>query len=1063
MVFLSPVFGLPTSNFQNKILENKRTITEKTTSFMSKYKFDAVIFDLDGVITKTALVHSRAWKKMFDDYLKERAEKLREEFKEFTHATDYLTYVDGKPRYKGVESFLLSRGIELPYGDPSDEFEAETICGVGNRKNFAFNEILKIEGVEVYNSTVSLIKKLKAEKIKVGVASSSKNCEAVLKAAGLLDLMETRVDGVVSAEFGLHGKPEPDIFTTACDNLGVDYDRAVVVEDAVSGVQAGKKGNFGLVLGIAQENNEKELKKNGADIVVKDIAEIGFEGIVDWFENGLEKDNWQINYDDYDPKKERSREALLTIGNGFFGTRGAMEESSANKNNYPGTYLAGVYNRLISKVGDRQIENEDFVNCPNWLPFNFKIKEGNWLDINEIEILNINRTLSFKNGLLTRKMIIKDNYGNETELESQRIASMENPHLAAIQYSIKPLNYSGKITIKTGINGNLTNAGVDRYKQLNQKHLKSFAEGGEKNNAFVVVKTTQSDIEIAEAYKINSFLNGNPHNEAEYENIVSDGEAYTLTSNDIEKNVSYKIEKIVSIFSSREKGVKTPLQEAEMLLEKQTSFDKILSASEKKWKELWEEIDIKLEGDRLAQKLLRLHLYHLMITISPHNKNIDAGIPARGLHGEAYRGHIFWDELFILPFYNIHFKEAAKSVLMYRFCRLDEARKYAKESDYEGAMFPWQSGSDGREETQIVHLNPLTCEWGDDYSCLQRHVSLAIAYNIWQYFQTTNDKDFIEKYGAEMFFEICRFWAGKAIYNESTDRSEIKNVMGPDEFHEKYKNAKQGGLKDNSYTNIMLVWMISIAFEMIELLDNKNTLFEKIKLSEEELYKWNDIIKKINLVISGDGIISQYDGYFDLKELDWDAYREKYGNIYRMDRILKAEGKSADDYKVAKQADTLMTFYNLEKSEVDKILKNLDYSLPENYVEENLKYYLERTSHGSTLSRVVHAYLANLIGDTELSWSLFHDALTSDYNDIQGGTTGEGIHTGVMAGTILITIMSYAGLDIRSGEIKISPNLPKHWRKISFNFHFKGIKYCCEISGGNITCNVSTTATTKNK
>ncbi|MBI9039293.1 MAG: beta-phosphoglucomutase family hydrolase [Bacteroidales bacterium] len=1035
---------------------------------MSKYKFDAVIFDLDGVITKTALVHSRAWKKMFDDYLKYREEKLGEKFREFTHAADYLTFVDGKPRYKGVESFLLSRGIELPFGEPSDDFEKETICGVGNRKNFAFNEILITEGVEVFNSTVALIKKLKAEKIKVGVASSSKNCEAVLKAASLIDLMETRVDGVVSAELGLHGKPEPDIFTTACDNLGVDYDRAVVVEDAVSGVQAGKAGNFGLVLGIARENNEKELKNNGADIVVKDISEIGFKGIVNWFENGLEKDNWQISYDDYDNKKERSREALLAVGNGYFGTRGVLEESSANKNNYPGTYIAGVYNRLTSKIGDRLIENEDFVNCPNWLPFNFKINDGNWLDINKIEILNINRTLSFKNGLLTREMIIKDKNGNETEIKSQRIASMENPHLATIQYSIKPLNYSGKITVKTGINGNLINDGVDRYKQLNQRHLKSFAEGGEKNNAFVVVKTTQSDIEIAEAYKIISFLDGKVIDKTLYKNVISDAEAYTLISKEIGNNVSYKIEKIVSIFTSKDEGVVAPLHEAEKLLEKQSSFDKILNESEKKWKELWEEIDIKLEGDRLAQKLLRLHLYHLMLTVSPHNKNIDAGIPARGLHGEAYRGHIFWDELFILPFYNIHFKEAAKSVLMYRFRRLDEARKYAKENNYEGAMFPWQSGSDGREETQIVHLNPLTGEWGDDYSCLQRHVSLAIAYNIWQYFQATNDKEFIEKYGAEMFFEICRFWAGKAIINETTGRYEIKNVMGPDEFHEKYKNAKQGGLKDNSYTNIMIVWMLNIAFKIIELLDNKNkiALFEKIKLSEEELSKWKNIIKKINLVISDEGIISQYDGYFDLKELDWNDYRKKYDNIYRMDRILKSEGKSADDYKVAKQADTLMTFYNLGRLEVDQILKNLDYSLPENYVEKNLKYYLQRTSHGSTLSRVVHAYLANLIGDLELSWDLFHDALTSDYDDIQGGTTGEGIHTGVMAGTILITIMSYAGLDFRSGNINLSPKLPKHWRKLSFNFHLKGIKYCCEISGREVACNVSatpTTATIKNK
>ncbi len=192
--------------------------------------------------------------------------------------------------------------------------------------------------------------------------------------------------------------------------------------------------------------------------------------------------------------------------------------------------------------------------------------------------------------------------------------------------------------------------------------------------------------------------------------------------------------------------------------------------------------------------------------------NYDASITARGLHGEAYRGHIFWDELFILPLYNIHFPKVAKSALLYRYHRLEAARKYAKEHGYEGAMFPWQSGSDGREETQVVHLNPLTGKWGPDFSSFQRHVSLAIAYNIWQYFHTTEDMDFMKDYGAEMFLEICRFWASKAQLDDKTGRYSIKNVMGPDEFHEKYPGSEEGGLKDNTYTNIMVVWTLSKGF-----------------------------------------------------------------------------------------------------------------------------------------------------------------------------------------------------------------------------------------------------------
>jgi len=1014
---------------------------------MGMYSFDAVIFDLDGVITKTALVHSAAWKKMFDDYLKEREKKYQEAFKEFTHEDDYLPYVDGKPRYKGVASFLESRGIHIPYGEPEDPPEKETVCGLGNMKNQAVNQLLNEQGVEVYESTVELIRSLKNAEIRVGVASSSKNCKAVLEAAGLLDLFETRVDGVVSAELNLHGKPEPDIFTTACDNLGVTYDRSIVVEDAISGVQAGAKGNFGLVLGIAREDNEKELKINGADIVVKDMEEIDIDEIEKWFREGLEEEGWTLTYNDYDEKKERTREALTTIGNGYFGTRGAMEETDANPANYPGTYIAGVYNRLKSMIASREIENEDFVNCPNWLPITFKIGDDSWFDCNDTEIISFQKQLHFRTGVLARKVVVKDKKGRETRIESRRVASMENPHLTALQYQITPVNYSERITVKTGLNGNIINEGVERYKQLNSKHLEPVMQGEEDTTSYLVVKTNQSNIEIAEALKIRIFLDPKPiYPEMAVE--AQEGSVYTIFDVDMKQGQVLTIEKVVAIYTLRDQGVSNVLESAQNAIEDIQSFSHISQSSRKQWAKIWQEIDIQIEGDRLAQKLIRLHLYHLMISASPHNIRIDAGITARGLHGEAYRGHIFWDELFILPFYNIHFKDVAKSLLLYRYRRLDKAREYAKEHGYEGAMFPWQSGSDGGEKTQTLHLNPISGEWGEDYSSLQRHVSLAVAYNVWQYYWMTNDLEFLKAYGAEMFLEICRFWASTTTYNEEAGRYEIHKVIGPDEFHEKYPDVKEGGLKDNTYTNVMVVWMLQKAFEMLNLLDNvsKEGVMDKTGLTEAELHKWQDISKKMNIVISDEGILAQYDGYFDLKKLDWEAYRKKYGNIHRMDRILKAEGKLPDEYKVAKQADTLMTFYNLDAAEVSNILEKLGYTLPDNYLQKNLEYYLQRTSHGSTLSRVVHAQLANMAGDKQLSWKLYLDALTSDYQDIQGGTTGEGIHSGVMAGTVLLALNSYLGLNFRSKTLKISPNLPKHWKKLNLNFHFRDNFYTLEAT-----------------
>jgi len=247
--------------------------------------FDAVIFDLDGVVTKTAKVHAAAWKEMFDAYLREREQRDGEPFREFTYEEDYLTYVDGKPRYKGVQSFLESRHIDIPFGNSDDDVKEETACGLGNRKNITFRDVLEKDGVEVYQPTVELIKDLLDKGLRIGVASSSKNCQYILQSAKIENLFETRVDGVVSAELGLKGKPEGDIFVKAAENIGAIPGRAVVIEDAVSGVQAGRNGQFGLVIGVARENNEDDLKKNGADIVVTEFEGVRTETIEQWFAN----------------------------------------------------------------------------------------------------------------------------------------------------------------------------------------------------------------------------------------------------------------------------------------------------------------------------------------------------------------------------------------------------------------------------------------------------------------------------------------------------------------------------------------------------------------------------------------------------------------------------------------------------------------------------------------------------------------------------------------------------------------------------------------------------------
>ena len=1008
-------------------------------------KFDAVIFDLDGVITKTALVHAASWKRMFDEYLKSREERFGEPFTEFTHAGDYLPYVDGKPRYKGVASFLESRGIDIPFGDPSDDPEVESACGLGNKKNIMFNKVLKEDGVEVYETSVEMLEGLKTAGVRIGVASSSKNCKQVLETAGLLHYFETRVDGVVSAEIGLLGKPEPDIFTTACDNLGVEYHRAVVVEDAVSGVQAGHKGNFGLTLGLAREDNINELQAGGADIVVEDLGDIGLEGINKWFEKGMERDSWLLKYHDYDLEKERFREALLTVGNGYFGTRGALEESSANSVNYPGTYMTGLYNRLISKVGDRDIENEDFVNVTNWLPVTFRIDKGPWLEFSpepSFQLTEIHRTLDLRSGELRRELVVQDTEGRITRVVSSRFAGMADPHRAGLRYAVTPVNYTGTIEIRSGLRGDHRNAGVERYNTLKQKHLEAVTENAKDGLTELVVKTTQSDLLVAvcASCSINTGSGAVTRSGA--------GWIETSFSMEVQKGREAVLEKLLTMYSSRDPGVEDPLEEARMILESMSDYQAELNLSAGRWKELWENMDIVISGDREAQKLLRLHLFHMMVSASPHHAGLDSGIPPRGLHGEAYRGHIFWDELYILPLFNIQFPNVVKSVLMYRYRRLDAARRYAEEYGYKGAMFPWQSGSDGREETQIIHLNPLSGEWGDDYSSLQRHISLAIGYNVWNYYHTTDDLDFMEQYGAELLIDICKFWASKSSRGQD-GKFHIDKVMGPDEFHETLPGSGVGGLTDNAYTNIMVNWILGKAFRVLDTIgpDHRDRIMNDLSLSKPDLEEWEQIRQGMALDVSGQGIVEQFKGYFGLTELDWEYYRETYGDIHRLDRILKSEGKSPDDYKLAKQADFLMSFYNLGGTEVKKIMEGLGYYLSEDFAKRNFDYYIQRTSHGSTLSRLVHARLAWEMRMSETGWELYLEALRSDLVDIQGGTTGEGIHCGVMAGTVYDALASFAGLDLRGEVPSLTPGLPGHWKGLDFGFSFRGTRYFVSITG----------------
>ena len=381
--------------------------------------------------------------------------------------------------------------------------------------------------------------------------------------------------------------------------------------------------------------------------------------------------------------------------------------------------------------------------------------------------------------------------------------------------------------------------------------------------------------------------------------------------------------------------------------------------------------------------------------------------------------------MFIFPTLNLRMPEITRALLGYRHRRLPEARAAAQREGFQGALYPWQSGSDGREESQVLHLNPKSMRWVPDNTQLQRHVNASIAYNVWQHFQVTDDREFLSWIGAEMILEIARLFASLATYNSTFDCYEIRKVMGPDEYHDRLPDAHEPGLDNNAYTNVMASWVLCRALELLEILPEErlSTLRELLRIDESEIEAWDEISRSLRVVVSEEGIISQFEGYFDLKEFDWDGYREKYGNIQRLDRILEAEGDTPNAYKVSKQADVLMLFYLFSAEELEEMFTRLGITWHPDMIPANVKYYLKRTPHGSTLSHVVHAWVLAR-SDRERAWKLFSEALDADLSDIQGGTTPEGIHLGAMAGTVDLVQRNYTGLETRGDVLWFNPALP---------------------------------------
>jgi len=753
---------------------------------------------------------------------------------------------------------------------------------------------------------------------------------------------------------------------------------------------------------------------------------------------------WTLDYDEFDPREERLREALCTLGNGYFATRGAAAHARGDDVHYPGTYLAGGYNRLKTKISGHVVENEDLVNLPNWLPLSLRIDGGDWFDLRGVELLGYRQSLDLRRGLLTRSVHFEDRQGRRSRLTERRLVHMAEPHLAASETTVMAENWSGRVELRSAIDGNVVNSGVARYRELSNRHLETLcAVASEVDVLCLKVRTNQSRLEVAVAARTHLFRDDGtrvivtPRVQRDEGCIAHD------LSVELARGESVRVEKIVALYSGRDRAISECDLEACTAVSRAPDFATLAASQALRWAQLWRRFAVTIEqsgnGAERTALILRLHIFHLLQTASTNTIDLDVGVPARGWHGEAYRGHIFWDELFIFPLLNWRLPEITRALLMYRFRRLEEARVNARQNGHRGAMFPWQSGSNGREESQQLHLNPKSGRWIPDNTYLQRHINSAIAYNVWQYYQVTRDMEFLSFYGARMFLEIARFWGSFVVHNEALDRYEIHGVVGPDEFHTAYPHGDRAGLSNHGYTNVMAAWVLARAGDVLGLLpeERRQELCETLQLGEDELRHWDEVSRKMRVVFHDDGIISQFEGFEKLKPFDLDRYRAKYGDIHRLDRILEAEGDSVDRYQAAKQADVLMLFYLFSAEELAELFARLGYPFEHDTIPRNIAYYSARTTHGSTLSRVVDSWVRARL-DREGSWRLFRQALESDIADVQGGTTPEGIHLGAMAGTVDLLQRGYTGIVTHGDVLTLNPCLPREVTSQRMTIRYRG-------------------------
>ena len=688
----------------------------------------------------------------------------------------------------------------------------------------------------------------------------------------------------------------------------------------------------------------------------------------------MSEDSWVISEDQYDAKKNLQFESLFALSNGYMGIRGVQEEG--NHPSLPYVYINGIFDKSETFM-------RELVTLPNWSELKFYV-EKQLLSVERCEILEYRRALDLKTATLYKHVLLRDESGRESLIESVRFLSRENVHRMGMKVYFTPLNYDGILEIESSINGSILNfCDAPRFKV---KHSVVTENSVKEDNIYLEVETRDDLLHIGTGASLHAYENG----EEVLRNRRSSafGEvALEFADCKVKEGKTVEILKYVSVFTEKdcERAAIRPSVFKELESFRDRGFTEEHRAHKKVYDTMWKRANVRIKGDFELDRAVRFNIFHLMSTASEYDDRVNVG--AKLLSGEEYGGHAFWDT--------------------------------------------WESADDGTEQCPDWTIEPD----GSCYRCYvakyEHHVTAAVMYGAYKYAETTGDTDFLYKEAAEIFVETARFWASRVLYNETLKLYEIREVTGPDEWHEPVNN--------NVYTNYLVKWCLRFVSSLItEMRYSREaeyrSLCEKLHFTEKEAETWKEISDKIYIPKKeGTKIFEQFEGYFDLHEVLIEKYDKNDWPI--RPEILKT--MSLTETQLIKQADVVMLMHLLGQE------------FDEETIRENYNYYEKRTLHGSSLSPSIYAIMGLKIGDSSKAYRYLRRAALLDLWNIQGNTR-EGIHAANTGGVWQTVVFGFAGLSLdENGELHLQPHMPKEWEELQFSIMHRGEATEITIKGDN--------------